>query len=126
MEKEYAVFKKGLMMENDHGELVELTLGEQSGVIAMEDDLDSNLDDHVFYRLYTRKNPKEYHPLWINDKSSLSRSNFDADKPTHFVTHGWVNTGDSPACTTVRDGKRLSDEPKLEKARKLQNFTFLT
>ncbi|XP_043267034.1 inactive pancreatic lipase-related protein 1-like [Venturia canescens] len=103
MDEEYAMFKEGLMMENDEGELVELTLGDEGGVIALENILSSNLDNRVFYRLYTRKNPKEYQPLWIDDQSSLSRSNFNADKPTHFVTHGWINSGDSPACTDIRD-----------------------
>lgn len=58
----------------------------------------------IIFEIYTKNNPSYGQQLQINDTLSIRQSYFDATKPTYFITHGWINTGKSPACTLIRDG----------------------
>lgn len=48
------------------------------------------------YCLYTRRNPKECQRLRLGDPSSIFRSNLMANKKTHFITHGYLETAEKP------------------------------
>lgn len=99
---DYTLFENKVMYVYDDNEnLVKLTLN--------DDNVEENIDDievakRVFFFLYKKDNPTDPKSLNVNDENALKNSNFDPAKPTRFVTHGWVNSRDSLACTLVRDG----------------------
>ncbi|KZC05204.1 Pancreatic lipase-related protein 2 [Dufourea novaeangliae] len=72
-----------------------LTLEEIS---TLSDDVNS-----VTFTLFTRRNPITGQLLIPNDIASVSKSNWNANRPTIIVAHGWKSAGDKPACTLVRD-----------------------
>ncbi|KAJ8683778.1 hypothetical protein QAD02_019570 [Eretmocerus hayati] len=88
----------GVWFLDDNREPVQATLDTSNfltdGIIDVE--------DHVYFHLYTRDS-QESTLLYPNDIHSLRYSKFDASKPTKFVTHGWINSKNSDACTLVRD-----------------------
>ena len=95
-----------LWFYDDNENLVQATLNEtllSSGYVGLR----KNLDDYVFFKLYTREVKEGYQSLYIDDEFTFSRSNFDSKRPTKFVTHGWMNSYESPACTLIRDGKNF-------------------
>ncbi|XP_046751142.1 pancreatic triacylglycerol lipase-like [Diprion similis] len=57
----------------------------------------------VKFELYTISNPKTPEKLYYLDQSALSKSHFNASKPTRFVIHGWQNSGGSDVCVFIRD-----------------------
>lgn len=70
-----------------------------------EDNTDlTDIENFVFFLLYTRKNPLRSKPLYVDDEDALKRTKFDPALPTRFVTHGWMNSRKSAACTLIRDG----------------------
>ncbi|XP_078038270.1 uncharacterized protein LOC144470691 [Augochlora pura] len=62
-----------------------------------------DLDNRVFFFLYTKDNPIEGQRLYVDDDDALQKSNFNFSKPTKFVTHGWINTVKDGAVALVRD-----------------------
>ncbi|XP_011878188.1 PREDICTED: pancreatic triacylglycerol lipase-like [Vollenhovia emeryi] len=96
---DYALFKdKVAYVYDDNENLVKLTL----------DDVEEHIDDsevpkRVFFYLHKKDNPTDPKQLYVDDEDALKNSNFDPTKPTRFVTHGWMNSRDSVACTLVRD-----------------------
>lgn len=48
----------------------------------------------VYFELYTKDNPHNAHILRPGDVASLASSNFNPDRPTRFVSHGWNSKGD--------------------------------
>lgn len=69
-----------------------------------EDNTDlTDIENFVFFLLYTRKNPLRSKPLYVDDEDALKRTKFDPALPTRFVTHGWMNSRKSAACTLIRD-----------------------
>ena len=105
LRNEMRLFPRGLQVYNDDGELRELDLSEDIADDESEEESSRRLPLQVLFQLYTKKNPQKHQSLWLNDRKALAKSNFNASNPTHFITHGWVNTGKSPACTLIRDGK---------------------
>ena len=95
---------KGLWFYDDNGNLVQATLN-KTLLSNFQTDLKINLEDIVFFKLYTRNFTKGYQSLYLNDDFTFSKSNFDPKKPTKFITHGWINSYKSPACTLIRDGE---------------------
>ncbi|XP_043258013.1 pancreatic triacylglycerol lipase-like [Colletes gigas] len=61
------------------------------------------LPKYVTFYLYTRSNPTNPQTLHVDDVNTLRSSFFDSRRPTVIVTHGWVSSYTSLACTTVRD-----------------------
>ncbi|XP_076752824.1 pancreatic triacylglycerol lipase [Xylocopa sonorina] len=55
------------------------------------------------FTLYTRKNPKDGQLLTLNDTNSVKSSNWNPNKVTVIVTHGWNDNGNSTVCPGVRD-----------------------
>lgn len=90
-------------MYDDNGNLVRLRLDDDDDDDDGEDET-GQLENFVFFFLYTRRNPIDSKPLYIDDEDALKRSDFDPALPTRFVTHGWMNSRGSAACTLIRDG----------------------
>ncbi|XP_053981007.1 pancreatic lipase-related protein 2-like [Hylaeus volcanicus] len=65
---------------------------------ALSSDLDS-----ITFNLFTRRNPTNGHSLSMNNPNTVSQSNWNANRPTILVTHGWKSSGDSKSCTLIRD-----------------------
>lgn len=99
---DYALFEnKEAYVYDDNMNLVKLMWDDAEEV---GDQLnDSEIPSRVFFYLYKKNdpNPKE---LYVDNEDVLKNSNFDPAKPTRFVTHGWINSRNSEACTLVRDG----------------------
>lgn len=57
------------------------------------------------YNFHNRKNPEIGEVLVLNDTSSVQASQWNPKRKTAIITHGWVNSGSSPSCTLIRDGK---------------------
>lgn len=100
---DYALFKDADMYVYDDNEnLVKLTLDD-----TIEEQKGSFMDmqNNVFFFLHTKKNPIQPQTLYVNDDEILKMSNFNPANPTRFITHGWMNSRESPACTLIRDGE---------------------
>lgn len=48
---------------------------------------------NVFFRLYTRENPKEPQDISVWDLETIRKSHFKASRATRFCVHGWNNRG---------------------------------
>ncbi|XP_076289802.1 pancreatic triacylglycerol lipase-like [Lasioglossum baleicum] len=68
-----------------------------------EEQTRKDLHNRVFFYLYTKANPTNHQQLHLNDLNSLRRSNFNAKRPTKFITHGWINSAYSDAFRLIRD-----------------------
>ncbi|XP_076750412.1 pancreatic triacylglycerol lipase-like [Xylocopa sonorina] len=68
-----------------------------------EEATQKDLKNRVLFYLYTRQTKNNPELLHLNDVNELKHSHFDPKKETKFVTHGWVNSKKSKACTLVRD-----------------------
>lgn len=104
---DYELFKdKVAYVYDDNENLVRLTLDDDDDddVEENSDGNDSEVANRVFFFLYKKDSPNNPKQLYVNDEDALKNSNFDPTKPTRFVTHGWVNSRNSEACTLVRDG----------------------
>lgn len=98
---DYALFKdKVAYVYDDNENLVKLTFDD---VDVEENGNDSEVANRVFFFLYKKDDPNPK-LLYVNDEDALKNSNFDPKKPTRFVTHGWMNSRNSEACTSIRDG----------------------
>lgn len=86
---------------DDNGNLVKLILDYDN----VETNIDANeVANRVFFFLHKKDNPTDPKSLNVNDEDALRNSNFDPAKPTRFITHGWINSRNSLACTLIRDG----------------------
>lgn len=61
----------------------------------------------ITFTLYTRKNPTIGQDLLINDTEKLKKTNFDANKTTKFITHGYLDIGNGATCSLIRDGRLI-------------------
>jgi len=52
------------------------------------------VEDAVYFELYTKSNPTELQYLAINDTESLKNSSFNPNNPTKILVHGWRSTGE--------------------------------
>ncbi|XP_071451487.1 lipase member H-like [Hetaerina americana] len=59
--------------------------------------------EDIFFKLYTRRGPKEGEYLNIGDTAALRRSTFDFLKPTFIVTHGFLSGIHSSAIQSIKD-----------------------
>ncbi|XP_053985508.1 pancreatic triacylglycerol lipase-like [Hylaeus volcanicus] len=121
----------GLKIWDDNENLItmDLELNDPESVERTKEDL----ENRVFFYLYTRENPKDFEQLKVDDIDMLKRSKFDASKPTKFITHGWINSYMSKACVAIRDAflqhgdynvivvdwSRISSKPYLWAARRV-------
>ncbi|XP_053984239.1 phospholipase A1 VesT1.02-like [Hylaeus volcanicus] len=78
--------------------------------------IDMNLDDpetleetkkdlrkRVSFYLYTKATPNNPEKLYVDDVNTLKKSHFNPQKQTVIITHGWMNSYKSQACTKIRD-----------------------
>ncbi|XP_031831095.1 phospholipase A1 [Nomia melanderi] len=56
----------------------------------------------ITFTLFTRANPRNGQQL-KTDVSSVWNSNWNGNKPTVIVTHGWKSAGTGSSCTLIRD-----------------------
>ncbi|XP_076165997.1 phospholipase A1-like [Ptiloglossa arizonensis] len=68
-----------------------------------EDQTRRDIQNRVNFYLYTRSNPKKPDTLYVNDVAKLKKSHFKPERPTKFITHGWINSHKSKACYLIRD-----------------------
>ncbi|XP_011644471.1 pancreatic triacylglycerol lipase-like [Pogonomyrmex barbatus] len=98
---DYALFEgEEAYVYDDNENLVRLTLEDNGN---HEDENDSEVPKRVFFYLYTRDNPTKPEQLYVDDEDTLKKSKFDPARPTRLVTHGWINSRNSTACTLIRD-----------------------
>lgn len=108
-EQDVEMFEKneGLWFYDDNGQPVQATLDMS---IRQQISLfwPSSVEDSVFFSLYTKESKEitEF-PLHVNDSATLQSSAYDPNKPTRIVTHGWINSKKSSACTLIRDGMSI-------------------
>ncbi|XP_078038591.1 pancreatic lipase-related protein 2 isoform X1 [Augochlora pura] len=57
----------------------------------------------ITFTLFTRRNPTNGQILKLNDAGTVSMSNWNKNRETVIVTHGWKSKGTSSSCTLVRD-----------------------
>ncbi|XP_052890823.1 phospholipase A1 VesT1.02-like [Anopheles moucheti] len=58
----------------------------------------------IEFLLYTRRDTSdEGHLLELQNEESLLSSNFDPDRPTRIIVHGWRNNKNSPIAKSIRD-----------------------
>ncbi|XP_032670871.1 pancreatic triacylglycerol lipase-like isoform X2 [Odontomachus brunneus] len=96
---DYKLFK-GLHVFDDDDNLVEMTFLDDPDALEVTDD---NIGERVLFYLHTSKKPKNPELIYVNDTETLKKTSFDPKKPTRFVTHGWMNSHKSKACTLIRD-----------------------
>lgn len=60
-----------------------------------------DVESKITFWLYTKKNPQEGQQIKIDDR--IKKTDFDIQKPTKFITHGWLSSGNSTTCTTIKD-----------------------
>ncbi|XP_014614491.1 PREDICTED: endothelial lipase-like [Polistes canadensis] len=75
-----------------------------------EEETLKDLHNRVFFYLYTRNNYKHPDGISINNQESLKKSDINFDRPTRIITHGWINSRNSRACTLVRDAYLNHDD----------------
>ncbi|XP_012285265.1 pancreatic triacylglycerol lipase-like [Orussus abietinus] len=92
----------GLWFLDDDGNPVEASLDDDHED-ETPDQTERDLATRVIFYMYAKGNTRDPHKLYIGDKEALRKSNFDPSKPTRFITHGWMNSRRSEACTLVRD-----------------------
>lgn len=101
---DFALFEnEELYVYDDDENLVKITINENEAQ-DIEKQIWGDVESRVFFFLHTTKNPTMAQPLYVNNEDALRNSNFDPTKPTRFVTHGWMNSRNSAACTLIRDG----------------------
>lgn len=88
---------------DDNGKPVEINLNDDAS--ETEAETKKNLQKRVIFYLYTRKiDSRKPQVLLLNNVATLKASDFNPTRPTKIVTHGWMNSRKSKACTSIRDG----------------------
>ncbi|KAK2587639.1 hypothetical protein KPH14_003762 [Odynerus spinipes] len=106
------LLNQNLYVFDDDNQLVPL----ESNLPFLREDEESEADtllelhNRVFFYLYSTQNPKNPTAIFIDDKESVRNSNFDFKRPTRVVTHGWMNSRNSEACTLIRDAYLKHDD----------------
>ncbi|XP_076666410.1 pancreatic triacylglycerol lipase-like [Andrena cerasifolii] len=87
---------------DDNGKPVEIDLNDDDSETEVE--TRKNLQKRVLFYLYTRQiDSKKPQVLQLNNVATLKASDFNPKRPTKIVTHGWMNSHRSRACTSIRD-----------------------
>ncbi|BES94717.1 phosphatidylcholine 1-acylhydrolase activity [Nesidiocoris tenuis] len=60
-----------------------------------------NAERHVFFTLYTRNGPSQ--TLVIGETNTVTNSNFNRNKKTKILVHGWLNAGDNFFSQLMKD-----------------------
>ncbi|KAF7398913.1 hypothetical protein HZH66_006810 [Vespula vulgaris] len=92
------------VLDDDHN-LVSLTTDLLNAEENTESERDTMMDLHnrVYFYLYTANNRIYPDAISINDLESLKKSNFNFNRPTRIITHGWMNSHNSDSCILIRD-----------------------
>ena len=102
VKKEIQAFgRKTIYFQNDYNQPVQTTMSLPNKILLSTSE---DLNKTVTFRLYTPEVKDNYEPLKINDSHLLAKSHFNTKRPTRFVTHGFLASGDGPSCTLIRDG----------------------
>ncbi|XP_037971985.2 pancreatic triacylglycerol lipase [Plutella xylostella] len=99
LEKERALYPRYVEFPGPEGEPVAADLHEPVDHSVL-DDTARNPRRNAYW-LYTRSNSR-YQTLTFGDERSVRNSNFDANKETIIIAHGWINSGNSEPNPTVR------------------------
>ncbi|XP_024936070.1 phospholipase A1-like [Cephus cinctus] len=70
----------------------------------------SKISQRVSFHVFNPSHPNTYTDIYVNDTKSLRDSDFDLTKPIRIITHGWVNSKNSDACTMVKDAYLANGE----------------
>ncbi|CAK9814362.1 Pancreatic triacylglycerol lipase (Fragment) [Anthophora quadrimaculata] len=88
-----------LFMFDDNDKIVPLITTESNPETLEE--TKRNLSQRIFFLLYTRETANTPEQLRLDDVETLEKSHFDPKKETKFITHGWINSPNSQACTLI-------------------------
>ncbi|KOC62000.1 Pancreatic lipase-related protein 1, partial [Habropoda laboriosa] len=88
-----------LAVFDDNGNVVPLNTSETNPETLEE--TQDKLKSSIFFYLHTKKTVDNPELLYLNNVDSVKNSHFDPKKETKFVTHGWMNSRNSPSCTLV-------------------------
>lgn len=92
-----------LYMVNDKGEPIKIDFSANDD--ETEEETRKDLHNRVHYYLYTRNIDRSRpQKLSLDDVNGLEKSDFNPRRQTKMITHGWINSHNSDACTLVRDG----------------------
>ncbi|KAL2735408.1 phospholipase A1 VesT102-like [Vespula squamosa] len=99
------LLKSNLYVLDDDHNLVPLTTDLLYVEENTESERDTSMDLHnrVYFYLYTRNNRVHPDAISINNIESLKKSNFNFNRPTRIITHGWMNSHNSDSCILIRD-----------------------
>ena len=87
---------------DDNGKPVEINLNDDDPETEAETKKD--LQKRVHFYLYTRQiDSRKPQVLLLNNVAALQASDFNPRRQTKIVTHGWMNSLKSKACTSIRD-----------------------
>ncbi|XP_033225439.1 pancreatic triacylglycerol lipase-like [Belonocnema kinseyi] len=62
----------------------------------------TDLREVLTFKLYTKESGDEFHILRVNNQTALKESNFNNERHTYIITHGFATSSDGPSCTLVR------------------------
>ncbi|XP_033220921.1 phospholipase A1-like [Belonocnema kinseyi] len=62
----------------------------------------TDLDKLVTFKLYTKESGDEFQILGVNNERILNESNFNKERPTYIITHGYASSSDGFSCTLNR------------------------
>uniref|UniRef100_A0A6M2E3G0 Putative secreted protein n=1 Tax=Xenopsylla cheopis TaxID=163159 RepID=A0A6M2E3G0_XENCH len=79
-----------------------------------EPTLKFSVANHVHFLLFTRKNPEKSQELIFDNVTSIINSNFDPQKNTIVIAHGWSSDATSPVNELIRKVRVVVAQKKLE------------
>ncbi|XP_045501174.1 pancreatic lipase-related protein 2-like isoform X1 [Colias croceus] len=107
----YTVFAVPFENEKQYGRFIEIPGGDgQMHLVDLEAEPDVEFLNEIArnpannqYFLYTRRNPRVSQTLTINNANSIRNSNFNANRPTIVIVHGWLSNRNTNPNPTVRN-----------------------
>lgn len=67
-------------------------------------------ENDVKFYLFTRLNPNAGQELKFNDVNSIRNSNYDGNKPTRFIIHGWNSDSNTDSVVLITNSYVRSDD----------------
>lgn len=61
------------------------------------------------YRFNSSANPTSPQTLVMDDADSVTESNFNAERPTVVIVHGWLNNQNTGLNAVIRDGNFINN-----------------
>ncbi|XP_076392737.1 pancreatic lipase-related protein 2-like [Megachile rotundata] len=69
----------------------------------MQDLSENNYPNLILFYLYTNDRCNDSVQIYVGDTDSVRRGQFDPEKPTVFIIHGWANSYLSRICEYIRN-----------------------